>query len=436
LISCYAFFKNSKSLLLQWIGALFFGLSLLTKETAIVLPAILFFSFIYIESLGQNGTPFERLKKNLNPACKSILPFMGVTLIYFWIRFRVLNGLGGYAEKPALLKRIVETSLGHPLGLLFGGFSPYWAMGIFIPSVFFLMAILIFLVFRFSDPSSSTFQKSIELLSSRAPFFLPFAFWFFLFHFSLFIFFGFNFRYLYIEVAVVAIFLALCLLYMHTLSKGSGNFRLQRMAIVGLFFLVLGNLVLGSSLFSSRHLNRWNEDGLLAENLMAQVLETSRKSGKDFQPQTYFLVNFPYQKMNHPKINFFSFPFSIITLEHSVQAYLDLHSLPNAIKVVGLSYLYFYPNDQNPPIQLAISFERPNQIHTEVIQGGAVTGNPWKESYGPQHRDLLYTVKKPGKNRKDEILIELTPKGLEQPNARYFVYDGSSNLIILENPFQ
>jgi len=102
LIPAFVFYLNARQFAERrnlWIAAslLFFALALLSKETAIVLPA---FVFAY-EWMSDGVKPWRR-------ATLSTLPYVALSLLYVWVRHAVLSGLM-FPEATLTLKDMLLT---------------------------------------------------------------------------------------------------------------------------------------------------------------------------------------------------------------------------------------------------------------------------------------------------------------------------------------
>jgi tetratricopeptide (TPR) repeat protein len=112
-----------------WLAASlgFFVLAILEKETAAVLPALVFCYEWIFSSASQKEEPKDQGKRhNLLRALVSACPFIALTVFYMIIRFLALKGLG-HAITPLSLKTIVFT---WPSLLLFYARSLVWPVGL------------------------------------------------------------------------------------------------------------------------------------------------------------------------------------------------------------------------------------------------------------------------------------------------------------------
>lgn len=136
ILSLIMFLKHFETLSVKktyiFFSILFYTLALLTKEVAVILPFIIFISYIVLH-------PYEsRLsKESLLNALKGSLPYFILTAVYIIWRSHVLGGIGGYVSKipgPAAAAQVfikIGTdyfiSLFYPVDFLRIGslFTPY-----------------------------------------------------------------------------------------------------------------------------------------------------------------------------------------------------------------------------------------------------------------------------------------------------------------------
>jgi tetratricopeptide (TPR) repeat protein len=87
----------------HWLGPLWLGLALATKETALVLPA----AVLILELLAPESRPWPR---RLARAALRVLPHLAVTAAYLAMRWRVLGAIAGaHQSAPAGLAELILT---------------------------------------------------------------------------------------------------------------------------------------------------------------------------------------------------------------------------------------------------------------------------------------------------------------------------------------
>jgi tetratricopeptide (TPR) repeat protein len=90
-ISLIAYLRVNNSYLWLFVSSLFYILALMTKEAAIMLPAILFFYEVLL--ISQTTNLFNKLRG----AIAKLLPFAVITVGYFYIRIIILGSITGKA---------------------------------------------------------------------------------------------------------------------------------------------------------------------------------------------------------------------------------------------------------------------------------------------------------------------------------------------------
>jgi tetratricopeptide (TPR) repeat protein len=104
--------EGHKSRPVYWLGASlsFFVLAILEKETAIVLPALVFcYEWIFGSNSEKDTAEDQRSRGRLFVGTLvRVFPFIGLTLLYLVVRFLALKGLG-HTITPVALKTLVLT---------------------------------------------------------------------------------------------------------------------------------------------------------------------------------------------------------------------------------------------------------------------------------------------------------------------------------------
>lgn len=106
---CYLNAREGKAHRRSWlVGSLaLYGLAMLSKETALILPIIIFaYEWLWDGPAGSNGfrSAFERART----AAVQIAPFVLLTFVYLAVRWRVLEGLG-HTMVPLSVTTIIYT---------------------------------------------------------------------------------------------------------------------------------------------------------------------------------------------------------------------------------------------------------------------------------------------------------------------------------------
>lgn len=436
-----------------WLSLLFFALALLTKESAITLPAVSLALGLCFHPALQHQPLRRRLIQATQTLRRHFFGLLAVTLLYLMVRTAVLGGLGGYTVPQAFWLRLVTSLLGQPLGLFFAGTSSLWpsliggckslclslnhAMGPLLGTVLRVVFVSIAVILP------AAFWKNISRPSTvpAAPALLMWCGIWILANATLLFVFGFNFRYLYLEIVPYSLALATALSHLPKLAwlaaaKGATKHVSLRIAsALGIVALIAFLADEGFSWQHTQGLEHWKSDADLAQSLAQQLgnMIESHETGA-----TYFLVNFPYQTIAHADVKILTVPLSVITLEHSLQAYADLFHPRSHARIVGLSYLYHYMGDHSDEVFARDSavvdtvFDPAGTITVQVPSGGHPTALPWDETYGPHNRGRLYTVDKPERR---QAVIHLTAEALAIHPKYFVIYDATPTLQLLEDPF-
>ena len=94
-----------------WLAAslAFYALALLSKETAVVLPMIIFaYEWIFGATEGESGDARSQIGQRIRAAFKCTVPYLALTVIYMVVRTIVLKGIG-HATTPLPLSTIIFT---------------------------------------------------------------------------------------------------------------------------------------------------------------------------------------------------------------------------------------------------------------------------------------------------------------------------------------
>jgi hypothetical protein len=134
--------------------------------------------------------------------------------------------------------------------------------------------------------------------------------------------------------------------------------------------------------------NEGMQEWRYAAELSGEVLGQVEEQVAALEPGTrLLLVNFPFRQVG-PFL-----PWSVMLLEHSVEAWLDLRMPEKNFEVVGLSYVAFKPPAHSQQRTSVMTDDA--QLRIDMVGEGRVLKYPWAFKHGPQYLDKLYRFEGP-----------------------------------------
>ncbi|MBI4847186.1 MAG: hypothetical protein HY808_01225 [Nitrospirae bacterium] len=110
LLSLIMFLKHFETMsgkrIYLFFSMFFYGLALLSKEVAVILPFIIFADYVALHSYDGRLS-----KKTILHAIKGALPYLIMTAVYIAWRSHVLKGIGGYVEKLSGIAAVGQISI-------------------------------------------------------------------------------------------------------------------------------------------------------------------------------------------------------------------------------------------------------------------------------------------------------------------------------------
>ena len=398
------------------VAALYCGLGLASKDSAIVLPAI---AIAFVFCFSSAATFATRAIQCL----RLCWPLLLATLLFEAVRTAVLGGFGGYAwaaEGSFALSASGSFEV-YLCALFFSGdldACPDASRNGLIGAVAVLAASLAWFCWRASrasrhaatdelDPAVRFFAFAILSLAAilglhiavRTPAAL---------------------RTLYTSLlflgtatgwgAVIAVRGALALGRPH--SGRIAERALHAVASV-LLIAVIGGVLRGA--WSGRYIEEWRASSEVARLALADLTQHIESVPRD---SVVYLVNFPFWVGRHRQV----LRERPILLEHSVQGFVDLAFPDRGIEVVGLSYLVISLDD---PATLASRVRfHPDRARLDIFTAreAYATPFPWNNQYGkrsPSHSNTYFE-----KKGERGLVVVLNPEAEIEGRAVFLVYVG------------
>jgi hypothetical protein len=176
----------------------------------------------------------------------------------------------------------------------------------------------------------------------------------------------------------------------------------------GLLFALASSIVLTSPLVRDEGMQEWR----YAAQLSAEVLSQVEEKVAGLEPDTrILLVNFPFRQEG-PFL-----PWSVMLLEHSVEAWLDLRMPEKNFEVVGLSYAAFLPPPESQQRTAVMTDD--GVLRIEMVGEGRVLRYPWAFKHGPQYLGKLYRFE--GATQGSNLLIHLD-RSMMAPDPVFLIW--------------
>ncbi|MBW2388596.1 MAG: hypothetical protein JRG89_09165 [Deltaproteobacteria bacterium] len=163
----------------------------------------------------------------------------------------------------------------------------------------------------------------------------------------------------------------------------------------GLLLVLALSIAMTSPIVRDEGMQEWRYAAELSGEVLGQVEEQVAA----LEPGTrLLLVNFPFRQTG-PFL-----PWSVMLLEHSVEAWLDLRMPEKNFEVVGLSYVAFRPPPETQ--QRTAVMTNDGLLRIDIAGDGRVQRYPWSFKHGPQYLGKLYRFEGPSQGSSLQIRLD------------------------------